>query len=156
MIASAATDNRPTLRNTRSKFECFVCSPWRAKLTRSYCRTIPYFECTESANQCANNCGSNSGCVTTCRTAHPCGAQDPVRVNTSTASTMAATASSTSGGAAATSGGSAVYTGFGTSSTSSSKPGPSNDAQTLALGVGRAYGLVIVLASVFGCFTFLL
>jgi len=156
MNVSAATDNRPMLRNTRSKFKRFVCCPWHAKLTRSFRRTIPYFECTESANQCANNCGSNSGCVTTCRTAHPCGAQDPVRINTSTISTMAATASSTSGGAAQTSGGSAVYTGFGTSSTSSSKPGSTNNGQVLAVGFGRAYGLVVVLASVFGCFTFLL
>ena len=128
-----------------------------AMLTCAHCRTIPYFECTESANQCSNNCGSsNSACVTNCRTAHPCGAQDPVRVNTTAASTMSATASSTGGTAAETSGGSSLYTGFGSSPTSSSKPGSSNNAQALAVGFGRVYGLAIVLTSVFGGFTLLL
>lgn len=135
-------------------FSC-VCSNGQQPNASQYSQTIPYFECTESNTQCANNCGQNSACVSSCRTSHPCGAQDPVRVNTSTISTMAATSSAT-GRAAATSGGSAVYTGFGSSSTSSSKPDNSSKAQTIAIGIGRTYGLVLVLAGVFGGFTLML
>lgn len=136
-------------------FSC-VCSNGQQPNASQYSQTIPYFECTESNNQCADNCATNSACVTACRTSHPCGAQDPVRVNTSTISTMAATSSATGSSAAATSGGSAVYTGFGSSSTSSSKADNSNKAQTIAIGIGRTYGLVLVLAGVFGGFTLML
>jgi hypothetical protein len=75
-----------------------------------YSLTIPYYICTETNNQCVNNCGGNSACQSSCRQDHPCGAQDPPRVNTASASsTMSATAT----GDAAASSGSMVYTGFG-------------------------------------------
>lgn len=35
---------------------------------------MPYYECTEYANQCVNNCQKgDSACQSSCRTAHPCG-----------------------------------------------------------------------------------
>lgn len=58
---------------------------------------MPYFICTEANNQCVKACG-DSACQSSCRTANPCGAQDPPRVNvTSTASsTVAATSTAAS------------------------------------------------------------
>ncbi|GAM85983.1 hypothetical protein ANO11243_039930 [Dothideomycetidae sp. 11243] len=58
-----------------------------------YSQTLPYYVCTEWGTQCVAGCGSDSNCASECRVDHPCGAQDPTRVNTTTASTMSATAS---------------------------------------------------------------
>ncbi|CAF9937505.1 MAG: hypothetical protein HETSPECPRED_000560 [Heterodermia speciosa] len=133
-------------------FEC-VCSNGQSPNASQYSQTIPYFECTEFNTQCANNCGaSNSACVAACRDTHPCGAQNPTRVNTSTISTMAATAT---GSSAAETSGSAAYTGFGSSSTASSSSDDSNAAQVLVIGFGRMYGTALVLSVVFGGFLML-
>lgn len=52
-----------------------------------YSLTLPYFVCSEWGNQCVKGCGSNSQCANDCREKHPCGAQNPTRVNiTSTTS----------------------------------------------------------------------
>ncbi|KAG7005931.1 hypothetical protein G7Y79_00017g043130 [Physcia stellaris] len=130
-------------------FVC-VCDNGQSPNASEYSETIPYFECTEFNTQCANNCAGNSGCVSACRTSHPCGAQNPTRVNTSTISTMAATAT----GASKTSG-SAVYTGYGSSSTAPSDSTGSNAARAVAIGLGRTYGTALVLSVVFGGFVML-
>ncbi|KAL8714780.1 MAG: hypothetical protein Q9220_001293 [cf. Caloplaca sp. 1 TL-2023] len=121
-----------------------------------YSLTIPYYECTQSANLCVDNCPKgDSACQSTCRTAHPCGAQNPTRVNTSTiSSTMAATAT---GGSAATDGASTAYTGFGAASTTgSSSKGDSSDAGSFVVGFGRSYGLAAVFIGISAGFTFFL
>ncbi|PYH47672.1 uncharacterized protein BP01DRAFT_354189 [Aspergillus saccharolyticus JOP 1030-1] len=74
-----------------------VCSNGLSPNASQYSQTIPYFLCTEENNECVSKCNGNSLCQSDCRSQHPCGAQDPKRVNaTSTSnSTPAATAAST-------------------------------------------------------------
>ncbi|KAL8804615.1 MAG: hypothetical protein Q9223_005634 [Gallowayella weberi] len=136
-----------------------VCDNGLTPNASEYSQTVPYYECTEAATQCVNRCPkADSACQSQCRTAAPCGAQNPTRVNTSTiSSTMSAT--STGGGASATDASatdaSAVYTGFGSSPTTGSG-GSSSDAQALALGFGRSWGLAVVFVGVSAGFTFML
>ena len=126
-----------------------VCSNGQSPNASQYSQTIPYYECTEAATQCVNNCAaSDSSCQSACRTAHPCGAQAPIRVNTSTISTMSATA--TSGGAATT----ADTTATGTDYSNPKSAG--TQVQALALSFGRTYGFVMVLAGVTGGFMLML
>lgn len=128
-----------------------------------YSQTVPFYECTEAANQCVNRCPrGDSACQSQCRTASPCGAQNPTRVNTSTiSSTMSAT--STGGGGAAATDASAIYTGFGAASTTGSDSGSdsgsggsSSNAQALAIGFGRSWGLAVVFVGISAGFTFML
>lgn len=51
---------------------------------------MPYYICTEAANQCVKRC-SDSICQSACRGDHPCGAQKPERVNVTTTSAPPAT-----------------------------------------------------------------
>ncbi|KAL8692526.1 MAG: hypothetical protein Q9218_002471 [Villophora microphyllina] len=135
-------------------FSC-VCDNGQQPNASEYSQTIPFYECTEAATQCVNNCNKgDTACQSTCRTAHPCGAQNPTRINTSTISTMAATSTGGSSGSKET-GASAVYTGFGAASTTGSSSGKS-DAQALAIGFGRSYGLAIMFICISAGFTFLL
>lgn len=124
-------------------FSC-ICSNGISPNASQFSQTIPYFECTEFGNQCVNNCGQgNSACASACRTNNPCGAQDPVRVNlTTTSSTVSATAAASTAGSSD----GAQYTGFGgapTPSASSSGQGTSA-ASTLAITIGHAYGLGVL------------
>ncbi|KAI4171482.1 MAG: hypothetical protein LQ343_004220 [Gyalolechia ehrenbergii] len=132
-----------------------ICSNGLQPNASEYSQTIPYYECTEANSQCVNNCpNGDSACQTSCRTAHPCGAQNPTRINTSTISTMAAT---TTGGAAATDAAdaTAAYTGFGSASTTGSGD-DSSDARALVIGFGRSYGLALVFIGISAGFTFML
>jgi len=132
-----------------------VCSNGISPNISEFSQTIPYYECTEFANQCVTNCGlANNACSNTCRTAHPCGAQNPTRVN-ATSSTAAAT----SGGAAATSTGFGSFGGAGSggaSSTSSSgSSGTKSSASVVAINLGRTYGLSVVIGGIFAGFALL-
>ncbi|KAL8915724.1 MAG: hypothetical protein Q9172_006725 [Xanthocarpia lactea] len=130
-----------------------VCDNGLTPNASEYSQTVPFYECTEAATQCVNRCPSDdSACQSRCRTAAPCGAQNPTRVNTTTSSTMSATA--TGGGAAATDA-SAVYTGFGAASTTGSEDS-SNNAQSLVIGFGRSWGLAVVFVGISAGFTFML
>ncbi|MCJ1468961.1 hypothetical protein MMC07_007592 [Pseudocyphellaria aurata] len=145
---------------TSLNYDC-ICSNGLSPNASQYSLTIPYFECTEYANQCVKKCNDNDNtCQTACRTDHPCGAQSPTRVNITSSSSSTATptgSSAASGSAASATDDSGVYTGFGGStSTPSSGSGGSNGAQALAIGFGRTYGLAIVLGSVCGGFMILL
>lgn len=120
---------------------------------------MPYYICTENNQLCVQNCGNgNNACASSCREDHPCGAQDPTRVNTSTISTMIATA--TDGSASAT-GSDVVYTGFGGSgaaetTAASSSSTPESAAARLVLNAGEMYGLGVVAAGIFTGFAFFL
>ena len=139
-----------------------VCSNGLSPNASEYSQTIPYFECTTAADQCVKRCSSSdSSCQSACRDSHPCGAQSPTLVNTSTISTMAATStgSSSRGGASATTtGGSTAYTGFGGASTTTASSAADSKTSTraLALSFGQTYGLVLTLAGVCAGFTFML
>ncbi|KAL8865867.1 MAG: hypothetical protein Q9174_006649, partial [Haloplaca sp. 1 TL-2023] len=126
-------------------FSC-VCDNGLQPNASEYSQTIPFYECTEAATQCVNRCArGDSACQTSCRTANPCGAQNPTRVNTTTSSTMAATA--TGGSGASETGDSEDYTGFGDAATTGSSDGASG-AQSLVVGFGRVYGLAVIFVGV--------
>lgn len=135
-----------------------VCENGLSPNASEYSQTIPYFECKEYGTQCVSKCTDNdSTCQTACRTDHPCGAQDPKRVNTSTLTTTSATSTGSSAASESASAASTTdYSGFVTTPAPSSGSGGSNGAQALAIGFGRTYGLAIVLASVCGGFMILL
>ncbi|KAJ6006635.1 hypothetical protein N7451_004579 [Penicillium sp. IBT 35674x] len=59
------------------------CSNGLSPNASQYSQTMPYFICTEANNQCVSKC-ANSTCQSACRSDHPCGAQNPVRVNVTT------------------------------------------------------------------------
>ncbi|KAJ5630480.1 uncharacterized protein N7484_010580 [Penicillium longicatenatum] len=56
------------------------CSNGLSPNSSQYSQTMPYFICTEANNQCVAKC-ADAMCQSACRSDHPCGAQDPVRVN---------------------------------------------------------------------------
>lgn len=134
-----------------------VCANGLSPNISEYSQTVPYFTCTESNNQCVANCGmNNNACAAACRENHPCGAQNPSRVNVT--STASGTASATGKGSSGTS--SAVYNGFGSSATSSgssssSSQGSTSSAGRIAMDVGQIYGLGVVLSGVFAGFMLL-
>ncbi|KAK5992493.1 hypothetical protein PT974_05900 [Cladobotryum mycophilum] len=110
-----------------------------------YSLTLPYFVCTEFGNQCVKACGQDNTCASACRENNPCGATNPKRYNTTeTASIPAATTTSDDG---------TVFTGTPGETGSASHPGKKGAAP--ALEVGRAYGLFIVLGSMFVGFAML-
>ncbi|PSS08784.1 hypothetical protein M430DRAFT_109594 [Amorphotheca resinae ATCC 22711] len=146
-------------------YEC-ICGNGLAPNAANYSQTIPYFECTEYGNQCVAGCNGNSACQTSCRVDHPCGAQDPTRINatsTTSSSTASSTSGSASGSAAASSGSDGVrFTGLGgaaatssassSSSTSSSTSDSKKSGSQAALDLGRSYGLAVVFAGLFAGF----
>lgn len=141
--------NGPPESNTCSPitldYSC-VCSNGVAPNASEYTQTMPFFICTEINNQCVSACGSSdSACQSACRDNHPCGAQDPKRINV-TATATKATAASTS---LATN---VVYTGFGSSSTSTGTPKKGAASRALALELGQAYGLVLLVGGFFAGF----
>ncbi|KAL9077816.1 MAG: hypothetical protein Q9161_000188 [Pseudevernia consocians] len=154
------TSNQPksnTCDSTSLAYSC-ICSNGQQPNSSQYSQTIPYFECTQAATNCVSKCEqTDTSCQSACRSDNPCGAQNPVRVNTSTISTMAATTTASKAGSS-TAGTSATntFTGFGGSSTASSKSVASARIQTLALGLGGEYGLLIVLGGMMGGFMFML
>ena len=155
---SAATISNDCDATTLS-YSC-VCDNGLQPNVSEYSQTVPYFECTEYGNQCVTNCGlNNNACASSCRQDHPCGAQNPTRVNTTT--TTSGTASATGSGSSET--GSAVYTGFGTSATtgssssgSSSSSSSSSGAARMMVNLGQIYGLGVVAAGIFAGFAILL
>lgn len=145
------------MTQTSLTYSC-ICSNGQQPNSSEYSQTIPYFECTQAATDCVNKCEqTDTSCQSACRSDNPCGAQNPTRVNTSTISTMAATTTS-AGGKASTTGASAsdTFTGFGGTSTASSKSVAPARIQALALGFGGEYGLLIVLGGMMGGFMFML
>lgn len=123
-------------------FSC-VCSNGATPNASEYSQTIPYFICTEANNECVNNCGGNSGCQYACRTSHPCGAQNPQRVNTtSTSTTMTQTGKATGTGD--------PYAPFGSSASGKKNGG------TAAFDLGQSYGAGFVMAGLFAGFALFL
>lgn len=152
---SAATESN-TCDPTTLDYSC-VCENGLSPNSSQYSQTVPYYICTQYNTNCVSNCNGDSSCQSACTQDHPCGAQSPTRVNTSTIST--ATATNTAGGGASavsTGAGGTVYSGFGggasaTATTSGSKSG----ATTTLLALGHSYGIFVVAASIFAGFALL-
>lgn len=118
-----------------------------------YSQTLPYFLCTQFGTQCVANCNGDSTCQSACRSDHPCGAQNPTKVNLTTATSSATTAGATK----APNG--VVYSGLGGSSASPTDSASSDSQKSgaeVALGLGNSYGLAVVVASVFAGFAMVL
>ena len=145
---------------TALSYSC-VCSNGMSPNASQYSQTLPYFVCTEWGNECVTACGSNSQCASDCRSQHPCGAQDPVRQNTSTlSSTMSKTATGAPAGATTGASGT-IYTGFGGAAATSSGAGSTGSSSStsgaaMALEMGQAYGLVMLATGLFGGFALML
>jgi hypothetical protein len=118
---------------------------------------MPYFTCTEYGTQCVKGCGSgNTACEHACRVDNPCGATNPTRVNITTTSSAAA-------GATKSADPNKVQNGFGgaeetpaSSSNSNNNGGNSKSGGSMAVDLGRSYGLAVVFAGVFAGFALVL
>ncbi|MCJ1238696.1 hypothetical protein MMC14_006687 [Varicellaria rhodocarpa] len=147
------TTGQPTQNNCDVDtlvFSC-VCNNGLQPNASQYSQTIPYFECTTFNSQCVTACAGDSTCAAACQTNHPCGAQNPIRVNlTTTSSTMSVTA------AASTAAGSGGYTGFGGSSAAPTGSSDKSAGNNLVLGMGQVYGLGAIFVGFFGGFAFVL
>ncbi|KAI0473793.1 hypothetical protein GGR56DRAFT_649007 [Xylariaceae sp. FL0804] len=118
-----------------------VCANGLQPNVSEYSLTLPYFTCQEWGNQCVAGCGEDSSCASDCRQNHPCGASNPTKVNSTTASTMSATGTATSA-----TGSDAIYTGLaGSSQTDSAKSGA---ARWMVQQDGTIFGVFVIAASV--------
>ncbi|KAK3942114.1 hypothetical protein QBC46DRAFT_362784 [Diplogelasinospora grovesii] len=126
-----------------------VCGNGLQPNVSEYSLTLPYHVCQQWGIQCVNACNGDNACQSACVQDHPCGAQNPAKVNATTSSTMSATAS----GATSTSS-NQVFTGLAGQSTGTSSP--SGNAAAPALAFGSAYGLVVVAGSLFAGFALML
>jgi len=148
---TSANDCDPTTLN----FDC-ICGNGLSPNASEYSQTLPYFICTEYGTQCVAACAGDTACQSACRDDHPCGAQNPTRVNVSTTSSSSAASSTIPAGGSSGTGG-VVYTGIlgGSTPTSSPTSGSSSSKKSgsqAALDIGRSYGLAIVFAGLFAGF----
>jgi hypothetical protein len=91
------------------------------------------------------------------RTDHPCGAQDPTRVNTSTISTSTSAGSSGTGSAgSATSTGFGAFGGAGGTTATSTSTTAAKSAAIAALNLGNTYGFAVVVSGMFAGFAMML
>ncbi|KAK5631511.1 hypothetical protein RRF57_007225 [Xylaria bambusicola] len=103
-----------------------VCEDGKSPNLSEYSLTLPFFICQEWGTQCVNNCNGDASCASDCRQNHPCGAQNPTRVNTTnTASTATET-----GAAASTSAGQ-IFDGLGDGNSGSGSDSNKNGASSL-------------------------
>jgi len=166
---SAAT-NSNTCDPETLQYSC-VCDNGQAPNISEYSQTVPFYECQEFNTQCVTNCGAhNNDCAAACTQNHPCGAQNPTRVNTTSTASGTSTATGTASGSSET--GTAVYTGFGSSpsssgsasasgsgsssSTATSASDSSSGAARVIVNLGQIYGLGVVAAGIFAGFAILL
>ncbi|KAL4913844.1 hypothetical protein BDW62DRAFT_157446 [Aspergillus aurantiobrunneus] len=74
-----------------------VCDNGQSPNASEYSQTIPYYLCTEQNNRCVNACNQgDASCQTECRTANPCGAQNPTPANTTSTNATNTLSSTTS------------------------------------------------------------
>lgn len=158
---------------TTLTYDC-VCANGQSPNVTEYSQTLPFYICQEWGTQCVANCGQDNTCsndcryvdsrpfphpaqlelILSCRANHPCGAQDPTRVNTTSSSTMAATAT---GGKGSTQTATSIITGFGgAAATTTGGANSGHSAASAMVNIGQSYGLAIVFASVFAGFAILL
>ena len=133
------------------------------------CHTSP---ARSGGNQCVAACGTgNNACSSACRQDHPCGAQDPIKPNSSTiTSTMSSSSSRTASEAGATTDGSGgtIYSGFGggasatgdsssaEESSASSQAASDSGAGRASLDMGHTFGFLALAGAFFGGFALVL
>ncbi|KAM0692528.1 hypothetical protein Q7P36_007082 [Cladosporium allicinum] len=173
------TTNDNTCDSETLQFSCECGDGLRPNVTQ-YTQTMPFFICQEWGNQCVTGCNGDNACSSSCRQDHPCGAQDPIKPNSSTiSSTMSSSASRTASDAGATtdSSGGTVYSGFGgasatgdsssaeessgsdSASSSSNNFGNAADSsagRAAALQFGQTFGILALAGAFFGGFALVL
>ena len=132
---------------TTLTYDC-VCGNGQSPNASEYSQTLPYFICTEWGTQCVAACAGDTSCQSACRDDHPCGAQNPKRVNvTSTTSSVSSTtlpADATSGTAGI------VYSGIGVSTTATAASSSNTKSGSEAiLDLGRSYSLAVIMVGIF-------
>jgi hypothetical protein len=143
LSGSSSTTAANTCDPETLDFEC-ICGNGQSPNASEYSQTLPYFICTQYNTQCVMGCSGDSTCQAACVDDHPCGAQNPTRINTTSSATQSATSS-----AGASSTNNVAYTGLGGSSAATSTP---KSGAQMTLDFGRSYGLAVVFASVFAGF----
>ncbi|KAG9662278.1 hypothetical protein KCU95_g19248, partial [Aureobasidium melanogenum] len=134
-----------------------ICANNVAPNASEYSQTIPYYICTEWGTECISGCNGNTDCEYNCRAQHPCGAQNPTRVNvTSTSSSATASKTGSSQGQSTNSAGETIYSGLGGSGAAQTSTSSTKTGSAAALQLGQAYGLFAVAAGIFGGFALLL
>jgi len=145
---TAANDCDPTTLT----YDC-VCGNGQSPNASEYSQTLPYFICQTYGGQCVAACNGNTACQSACRDDHPCGAQNPTRVNTTSTSSMASTTTVPAGATSGSAG--VVYTGLGggvaAATTTAASSTKKNGAQA-ALDLGHSYGLAVVFGGLFAGF----
>jgi hypothetical protein len=171
------TTNDNTCDSDTLKFSCECGDGLRPNVTQ-YTQTMPFFICQEWGNQCVTGCNGDNACSSSCRQDHPCGAQDPIKPNSSTiSSTMSSSASRTANDAGATtdSSGGTIYSGFGgasatgdsssaeessgsssSSDSSSNGFGSADSSAASALEFGQTFGILALAGAFFGGFALVL
>jgi hypothetical protein len=147
----AVTDMR---QNTLT-YDC-VCGNGQSPNASEFSQTLPYFICTEYGTQCVAGCGGNTACQSACRDDHPCGAQNPTRVNVTTTSSSTTATTLPAGATSGTAG--VVYTGLGGAVSTATTTASSNQKNSAdaALDLGRSYGLVVVFTGIFAGFALIM
>ncbi|KAE9368495.1 hypothetical protein N431DRAFT_428274 [Stipitochalara longipes BDJ] len=143
---TAANDCDPT----DLTYDC-ICGNGLSPNASEYSQTLPYFICQTYGDQCVASCNGDTTCQSACREDHPCGAQNPTRVNSTTISTMAST---TLPAGATTGAGGVIYTGLGGGSAATTAASSSNkkSGSQAALDIGRNYGLAVLFSGLFAGF----
>ncbi|KAJ5936172.1 hypothetical protein N7454_005470 [Penicillium verhagenii] len=114
------------------EYEC-ECSNGVSPNATEFSQTMSYYICTEANNQCVAKC-ADAICQEDCRSDHPCGAQNPIRVNVTTTATATATAKPSAKAATTT-----------TTSTATSTSTATGGAA--ATDMGHVYGLCLLVGS---------
>jgi len=132
-------------------YDC-ICGNGQSPNASEYSQTLPYFICQTYGDQCVAACNGVTTCQSACRDQHPCGAQNPTRVNSTSSSTMAST---TLPAGATTGAGGVVYTGLGGGAAATATTGASSNKKSgaqAALELGRNYGLAVIFGGIFAGF----
>ncbi|KAK3394490.1 hypothetical protein B0H63DRAFT_444643 [Podospora didyma] len=127
-----------------------VCNDGLQPNVSEYSLTLPYHVCQQWGEQCVAGCNGDNICQSKCREDHPCGAQSPKRINATTSTTVSVLGASSTADAS-----DGVFNGMGSSGAvqTDSPKGPGSGA---TLAFGNAYGLVVVLGSLFTGFALML
>jgi len=137
---------------TTLQYNC-ICGNGMSPNASEYSQTLPYFLCTEYGSQCVAACGGATSCQSDCRQQHPCGAQNPTKVNVTSTSSVASSTTLPAGATSGTAG--IVYTGIGgaaATNTASSSSSTTKSGSEATLDLGRSYGLAVVFVGLFAGF----
>jgi hypothetical protein len=126
-----------------------ICKDGLTPNATEYSQTLPFYICQEWQNQCVTACGQALACQASCREDHPCGAQNPTRVTTTSSSSepTAATATSAPTGSS---------NNFGELGAVKPTPAAGGGQSSAVSSYGQACGLAIVLTGFFTGFAALL